>query len=305
MVKQRERWIICSSGQGWRLPAVAFDAVQNAVHREQCKQQCILLHCTILHCIALRALHSSVLYCIRLHYTALCCTAPHYIALQCTALTGSTAMHTAAVAHFIALYHLSLPYLSNHSANVKPSKTMHWHIYYYATLSFTAVSESCVSLHVLRYCIKVTERVCIAVHCIVIHQTVMHHTVLSWSPGTIPLHWIWAPNDPNAPNDRAPLRRRVVIRPVVVPIFKIACVSFWLLVLVVFVFIFVFVCLRYTHTAKTSYEMRLIAEAATFRMRVFMPPSVLSVPPMRKVLSFSKEIVAEKRWFCVVKRQRQ
>ena len=63
----------------------------------------------------------------------------------------------------------------------------------------------------------------------------------------------------------------------------------------VFVFIFVFVCLRYTHTAKTSYEMRLIAEAATFRMRVFMPPSVLSVPPMRKVLSFSKEIVAEKR----------
>ena len=135
------------------------------------------------------------------------------------------------------------------------------------------------------------------------------HSIL---PRNDPLQWIWAPNDQ--------ARRRVVIRPVVMPILKIAykltSVSssyWWYLSLPLFTNIFVFVCLRYTHTAKTSYEMQLIAEAATFRTRVFMPLSVLSrfpsAPPMKKILSwfciFQRNCGREKKNFVSVKRQRQ
>ena len=222
MVKQRERWIICSSGQGWRLPAVAFDTVQNAVLSPRALQTAV--HSIALHYLALHCTESTAQQCVVLHSTALHCTVLHCVALiHCSALLSRAALQCT-----LQQWHILLHCIIFHF-HICQTIVQMWNppklIEQCTTLSFTALSESCVSLHVLRYCIKVTERVCIAVHCIVIHQTVMHHTVLS-CPGTIPLHWIWAPNDPNAPNDRAPLRRRVVIRPVVVPIFKIACVSF-------------------------------------------------------------------------------
>ena len=226
MVKQRERWIICSSGQGWRLPAVAFDTVQNAVLSPRALQTAV--HSIALHYLALHCTESTAQQCVVLHSTALHCTVLCCITLHC-----STLLSRAALQCTLQQWHILLHCIIFHF-HICQTIVQMWNppklIEQCTTLSFTALSESCVSLHVLRYCIKVTERVCIAVHCIVIHQTVMHHTVLHCTvlscPGTIPLHWIWAPNDPNAPNDRAPLRRRVVIRPVVVPIFKIACVSF-------------------------------------------------------------------------------
>ena len=207
MVKQRERWIICSSGQGWRLPAVAFDAVQNAVLSQRAVQTAVnSIYCTAPSCIALHWEHCTAVCCIAFDCITLHCAVLHYIALQYTALTGSTAMHTAAVTHFIALYHLSLPYLSNHSANVKPSKTyraMH-NIKFYCikwVLCFTACSailhqsnrESvhCCALH------------CDSPNCNAPHCTAPHCFILPWNdPFTLDLGPKW-PQCPKWPGSAA------------------------------------------------------------------------------------------------------
>ena len=139
MAKQRERGgIICSPGQGWRLPTVAF----SAMHWE--RLHCLVLHCTAVYCIAFPstqctestciALHSGVSHCIAFnemhfeHYTSIQhypvytdstiqhCSVLHSISLHWTQFAPKCT--AASVMHSIALYRVSLPSVSHNFTRV-------------------------------------------------------------------------------------------------------------------------------------------------------------------------------------------